>query len=145
MVLWVCAVCFSKSRTKDEEQQVHEEAKREQRAHQADAAVALPDVTNAPSEPGKVAFHSLSSYVARNAAVAWLCSHRYMMRQFRWAAGTATSRHLWCHTKLHVELSGIAARFPPACGREFLEIQLYSVFATPLTRTAAAGPIPDEP
>lgn len=60
MVLWVCAVCFSKSRTKDDEQHVHEEARRNERADQPDAVVALPEVMKVPSKPRKVTLHHLS-------------------------------------------------------------------------------------
>lgn len=54
MVLWVCAVCFSKSRTKDDDQHVHEEARRNEQADQPDAVVALPEATKVPSKPRKV-------------------------------------------------------------------------------------------
>lgn len=56
MVLWLCAVCFSKSRTKDDDQNVHSEAKRSEQEYHPDAVTSLPEAANAPSKTDEVGF-----------------------------------------------------------------------------------------
>lgn len=147
MVLWACAICFSKSRTKDDDQHgVHAGAQRNEQGHHPDAVATVPDESRTLSKVREVLLRSIfaSATAERHANVSVFALAPVLMCQC-WCNGTSNTAIV----RKPLQMLNILSHSPISCllDNTVLEVWLagtaaaMSCTSASLTRTAGTGQI----